>query len=176
MMTPEEVATLLMRIAAIDNRSITPETAGAWELMLKPYVTLTDATRAYIDFYADPKWADNPRRPWIMPADINKRVSQMMSRRRASDYDIQKALDGRTDGLDEHRQWWVPLQVGNLTATGMGLNEAVEQALAEGRRRQLEAPTPQEPAKPRHPPGRHVASGMGRLGALNLANTIGDTK
>ena len=176
MMTPEDVAKLLMRIAAIDNRSITPETAGAWELMLKPYVTLTDATQAYVDFYADPKWADNPRRPWIMPADINKRVSRMRDRRRASDREIAEALKGKTDGLDSDRQWWVPIQVGKLTAAGVSLSEAVEQALTEGRRRQLEAPPPKELDKPKRPQRHFIGSGMGRLGALRLGNTIGDGK
>lgn len=173
MMTPEDVGTLLMRIAAIDNRTITPETAAAWELMLKPYVTLTDATQAYIDFYADPRWADNPRRPWIMPADINRRVAQMRDRRRASDVDIEQAMDGRTGELGTLAEHQARQQVKRLTAEGMSLDQAVSQAVEAARRKQLEAPQQDQPAKPRQKRYHFAGRGQTQIGAMSLKDTLG---
>ena len=173
MMTPEDVGTLLMRIAAIDNRTITPETAAAWELMLKPYVTLTDATQAYIDFYADPQWADNPRRPWIMPADINRRVAQMRDRRRASDVDIEQAMEGRTGELGTLAEHQARQQVKRLTANGVSLVQAVSQAVEAARRKQLEAPQQDQPAKPRPKRYHFAGHGQTQIGAMSLKDTLG---
>lgn len=173
MMTPEDVGTLLMRIAAIDNRTITPETAAAWELMLKPYVTLTDATQAYIDFYADPQWADNPRRPWIMPADINRRVSQMRDRRRASDADIEQAMEGRTGELGTLAEHQARQQVKRLTANGVSLDQAVSQAVEGARRKQLEAPQQDQHAKPRKKRYHFAGRGQAQIGAMSLKDTLG---
>ncbi len=173
MMTPEDVGTLLMRIAAIDNRTITPETAAAWELMLKPYVTLTDATQAYIGFYADPRWADNPRRPWIMPADINRRVAQTRDRRRASDADIEQAMEGRTGGLGTLAEHQARQQVKRLTAGGMSLDQAASRAVEAARRKQLEAPRQDQQAKTRKKHYRPAGRGQARIGAMGLKDTLG---
>lgn len=172
MMTPEEVSKLLMQIAAIDNRSIAPDTAAAWELMLAPYVTLEDATQAYIDFYADPKWADNPRRPWIMPADINRRVARMRDRRRASDGDIEQAMSGRTGELGALAEHEARQQVKQLTAGGMSLAQAVQQAITAAERKQVEAP-PQE-SKPKRKPTWHFAGhGQAKAGDMSINDVIG---
>lgn len=172
MMTPEEVSTLLMQIAAIDNRSIAPDTAAMWELMLAPYVTLADATQAYIDFYADPKWADNPRRPWIMPADINRRVARMRDRRRASDDAIEQAMDGRTGELGTLAEHEARQQVKQLTASGMSLEQAVQQAITVAERRQVESP-PQAPKIEKQPTWHFIGHGQSRTGDMNIQDVIG---
>ena len=173
MMTPEEVGELLIRIAGVDNRmTITPETAPAWELMLAPYVTLADATQAYIDFYADPKWADNPRRPRIMPADINRRVSRMRDRRRASDGDIEQAMSGRTGDLGTLAEHEARQQVKQLTAGGMSLVQAVQQAIAEAERKQVEAPQP-KPKPEKKPTWHFIGHGQAKAGDMRLEDMIG---
>lgn len=172
MMTPEEVSTLLMQIAAIDNRSIAPDTADAWELMLAPYVTLKDATQAYIEFYADPKWADNPRRPWIMPADINRRVSRMLDKRRASDEDIYQAMKDRTDGLTTFAEWEAKQQVKQLTAGGMSLEQAVQQAITAAERKQVEAPQP-KPKPEKKPTWHFIGHRQAKAGDMNIQDVIG---
>lgn len=172
MMTPEEVSTLLMQIAAIDNRSIASETAAAWELMLAPYVTLADATQAYIDFYADPKWADNPRRPWIMPADINQRVARMRDKRRASDAAIEQAMSGRTGELGTLAEHEARQQVKQLTAGGMSLEQAVQQAITAAERKQVEAPPP-KPQPEKKPTWHFIGHGQAKAGDMQIQDVIG---
>ena len=79
-MKASEAAVLLTYISAVDNRSFTELTAEAWSNMIKPHIDLKVAKLAVDEFYADPRWADSVRRPWIMPADINARAPHIEDR------------------------------------------------------------------------------------------------
>ena len=79
-MKASEAAVLLTYISAVDNRSFTEVTAEAWSNMIKPRIDLKVAKMAVDEFYADPRWADSVRRPWIMPADINARAPHIEDR------------------------------------------------------------------------------------------------
>lgn len=100
-MNQTETGMLLTKISTYDNRSLTPEIIMSWHEALDPSITIEDARRIVVDFYADPKWVD--KRRWIMPADINAGAIRLRNARKPTEAQVNRECS--TLGLDASQSW-----------------------------------------------------------------------
>lgn len=128
--------------------------------------TMEDAIDAVTAFYAK----DDKGR-WMQVGDVNKGIGTLRKERIPSSRQIGELM-GRHD-LDDIQSFRYRQALIRSIGRGRSLEQADTEALDSARRRVIE-PARTEP-KPRQG-GHFIGSGMGRLGALNLDDTIGDTK
>jgi hypothetical protein len=169
MMTPTETGMLLAKISTYDNRQLTAEAIDSWCESLKPYVNVMDAKQAAVEFYGDPRWAENARRPWIMPADINARCAAIRSKRLPDEATIGAAVERlHSEGvIGDDDSWDVRRLAIPLIQDGRPLEAALREAARRIPKRLTSAP-----AKPSKPAGHHFA-GNRKISDLSINQVLG---
>ena len=76
-MNNTQMAVVLAKVSTFDNRTVTPPMVESWAQAVKTTIEPQYALKAVIEYYADPRWGEGTRRPWIMPADINNRAPRI---------------------------------------------------------------------------------------------------
>lgn len=149
------------------NAPITDLEARTFHEELRADATLADAMESVRRFYAD-----NETGRWMLSGDVNAGIRRIQAPRVPDATRIHELME--QDGIDIGDSRSIPYKRTLIAQArqGVPIREARAKAI-EAAQRVIE-PARTDP-KPRQG-GHFIGSGMGRLGALSLANTIGDTK